>query len=48
MRDEFIEELYLNEIVVSDEAVDFTNLLDLQPLPTKVLGKEEYEKLFKF
>lgn len=28
--------------------MDFTDLLDLQPLPTRVLGKQEYERLYPF
>ena len=46
MREEFQETMDLSGIVLEDELVDFTDLLDLQPLPTRVLGKVEYESLY--
>jgi hypothetical protein len=45
MREEFKEQLHLDEIVVEEEHVEFTDLLDLHPLPIRSLGKIEYENL---
>jgi len=48
MREEFEERLPLDDIVMEEDHVDFTDLLDLNPLPTRTLGRIEYESLFKF
>jgi len=45
---EFVDILDLQDIVMSQDQVKFTNLLDLQPLPVGALNNKEFEDLYNF
>ena len=45
---EFIEIIDMNKIIVHQDDMEYTKLLDLQPLPTSALNNVIYEKLYKF
>lgn len=45
---EFHDQIDLSDIVMNNESGGFTELLDLQPLPTSVLNNEGYAGLYNF
>lgn len=48
MRDELCYDVDLTKIAMEEDHIDFTDLLDLQPLPITALANPLFESLFKY